>query len=86
MALGVKNTRGMFVMRVFLIVMLILVLLGCGGSGNSRDAKAVPKFLSSPELLAGEALVYIGNGAKQCQSNGMSADESAQIQLTKVWM
>ena len=59
--------------KIFLTLILISVLLGCNGNGNLRADQSISGGISSPELSVGEALVYIGNGAKQCENDGMLA-------------
>ena len=65
--------------KIFLTLILISVLLGCNGNGNLRADQSISGGISSPELSVGEALVYIGNGAKQCENDGMSISESANL-------
>jgi len=72
-------------MYKYLVLSLVAVstVVGCGGSNKSNNDHSPPKLLSSPELLEGEALVYISTGSKQCQNNGMSHNVTAQLLIDK---
>ncbi|UDL06167.1 hypothetical protein [Marinobacter sp. CA1] len=63
-------------MRYSGVCLLFLILSGCGGSSDSQN---------NNELVQGDSyeLVYIDDGAVQCESDGLPAEDSAQRMINK---
>lgn len=59
------------------IYVATLFLVACSGSSGNAPARSTS--LAEGDLPEGDILIYADRGARQCESDGLSPEESAQI-------